>query len=218
MKVCLQEPKKGTCVTCATINALRHFGFDADFEELNQQLRLQRNHGKEGSYVHKAAKILRRDFAMDAIASRPAHLITDHMEAALETAQRFGTLLEQGYIGIIHRKETASSGHAVVLHEVTWDGDTPWFVTYDSNKRQAGGHWTYSALDYVWLVHGRQTMTQWLRLDELHQQGHPIQPTGRTGFFVRPSSLQPIAQAPERSPFRRRPPRRWPAPPVTEQR
>lgn len=197
MQVQLQEPKAGTCVSCATVNALRCFGQDADIDEVIEALNVPRFHG-DGSYVHKAAKYLRQQHGMDVVISRPPYLVTDPAGAAMEVARRFDQLLKQGYVGLIHRKETAKTGHAVVLRQVLWSEGEPYFLTYDSNKRHTQGEFIYKVQDYVW----------WTPEDADPERDIPT-PTGRIGYFVRPGHLDNVTPwEPKRSPFRSRPKRK----------
>lgn len=196
MQVCLQDPRKNTCVPCAVVNVLRHFLLDPDVEGVIEAMRLPHKHGQDGSYLVWAAKHLRRHWNMDCLISRPPHTIMDPEAAAIEIAYRYESLLADGRIGLIDRKETAKSGHAVVLHKIMWDRGEPYFVCYDSNKRDAGGHWVYKVRDYVFWKPETEHETE-------DEEPKP-EPTGRIGYFVRPSSLQPLAEAPERSPSRSR--------------
>lgn len=200
LQVQLQEPKAGTCVSCAAVNALRHHGLEAPVDEVMQALSVQRFHGRDGSFLGKASKYLRREYNMDAVVSRPPHLIMDPTAATLEVAYRFEALLMQGYVGLIWRKETPKSSHAVVLHRVLWERGEPYFVCYDSNKRDAAGHWTYKVADYVfWRPDVEDDHAE-------PEEESPPRPTGRMGYFVRPGTLNPEQRMPGRSFFRSRRP------------
>lgn len=195
MQVQLQEPKAGTCVSCATVNALRCHDMDAPVDEVIEALRVKRFHGREGSFVVKAAKYLRRIHHMDVVISRPPYLIRDPIAAALEVAYRFEALLMDGYVGLLRRKETGKEGHAVVLYRIIRDRGEPYFLCYDSNKRHAGGKWTYQVQDYI----------LW-RPDEAVEEDIEPSPTGRVGYFVRPGPVRSPAWPQKRSPFRSRRP------------
>lgn len=196
MRVELQKPDEGTCVSCATVNALRHFGIEIPVDQVITALTVQRFHGRDGSFVNKAAKWLRREFGMDVVKSQPRHLIRDRVAAAVEVAYRFEALLMQGYVGLIFRKETAREGHAVVLHRITRDHGEPFFVCYDSNKRIAAGHWTYKVQDFiVWC--SDEEAAAGPKEEDLHH-------TGRVGFFVRPGRIPRACLVAGHNPFRSR--------------
>lgn len=208
MQVQLQEPKAGTCVSCASVNALRHHGLEAPVDEVIEALKVQRFHGEDGSFVSKAAKHLRTAYNMDVTISRPPHLIMDPIAASLEVAYRFEAMLMQGYVGLIWRKETPKENHAVVLHRVIWERGEPYFVCYDSNKRDAAGQWTYKVADYVFWTppqEGDLKVNLKERTVAVDWEENPPLPTGRVGYFVRPGTLDPEKRMPERNPFRARP-------------
>lgn len=204
VQVQMQEPKAHTCVSCATVNSLRFHGLDAPVEMVIEALKVKRFHGRDASFVSKAAKYLRREYGMDVVISRPPHLMTDRTEATLEVAYRFEAMLMQGYVGLLSHKETAKEGHAVVLHRIIRERGEPYFVCYDSNKRQSGGEWVYKVEDYLWWTPPEMDMKINLKDRTIETTHEEPRPTGRVGYFVRPGR-QGNAVWGERSFFRARP-------------
>jgi hypothetical protein len=188
-------------VSCATVNALRCFGKDARIDAVVDALSVQRLPG-DGSFVHKAAKYLRREHGMSVVVSRPKHLIRDPDEAAHEAATRFEAMLKRGYVGLLQRRD-GNAGHAVVLYQVVWKDGQAYFICYDSNKRQAGGKWIYRAVDHLTWVPDKVSLR--ISADGIETEDAEPKPTGRVAHFVKPQiqRLQgKLAWAPERSPFR----------------
>lgn len=199
----MQEPKEKTCVSCATVNALRCFDQDASIDAVVDALTVKK-FPSGGSYVHKAAKYLRREHGMQVLVSRPQYLISGPEEAAHEVATRFEAMLNRGYVGLLHRHDGVE-GHAVVLFQIAWKDGTPYFVCYDSNKRNAGGKWIYRAVDYVTWVPDKVYLR--ISKDGIETEEAEPKPTGRVGYFVKPQieRLQgKLAWVPESSPFRSR--------------
>lgn len=186
-EVQLQEEKANTCVACATVNAIRCFGLDVDAQDIIDALAVRRLGKKGGSYVIKAVKYLAKEHRMQVVASRPPFIIEDPIEAAREAATRFASLLEQGFVGLLHHKVSRRMGHAVVLTEILWKDGEPYFVTFDSNKRGAGGRWVYRAAEFVLFIDSEQhTLAEWLFVAPEDREPTRMIPTGRTAWFVKP--------------------------------
>lgn len=192
MIVQLQAEDEDTCVSCSAINALRHYGLGAPpVDVVVEALRLPRG---KGSRVIKAAKYLMKEHGMEAIPSRPPFKITDHYRAAEEAGSRWAALLEQGFVGILHRASSSRYGHAVVVYRAR-QVDGQWLLdTYDSAARSHRGYHTYRAIDYVWSA-GIYSMTRWLKLDPKPPDVKPAI-TGRVAWFVRPYRYVPGANGP----------------------
>lgn len=205
MDVCLQDPKRGTCVSCAVINVLRHFGLpEPSVDEVANALRLGSLHGKDGSTTTKAAQYLRRVHKMDVRISRPSCTIRDQAEAAREAAKRFEAMLNQGFVGLLHRKESAGSGHAVVLHHVLWMDGKPFFACYDSNKREQKGNYIYDAADYLFWEDA-EVDVKITATGVALTPANPPHPTGRIAYFCKPGFLKHVTLPDDCNPFRAKP-------------
>lgn len=185
MEVQLQEKGENTCVACAACNALGHFGIRVPLAELIEAMHIRRFGPAGGSFIHRAAKYLAAYHGMQIVASRPPYQVLDHFAAADEAARRWAAQLDQGYVGLLRRKETKRMGHAVILYQVR-QVDGVWLLdTYDSAAHRSAGWATYRAIDYVWWLPENLTMSQWLQIEQA-QREHAPRPTGRTAWFVRP--------------------------------
>lgn len=203
MLVQLQGEDEKTCVACSAINALRHFGLDANYETVVEALRLRKK-PRGGSRSNIAAKLLRRDFGFLAVHSNAPHLITDPWGATVEAAYRWESFLARGYVGLLGHNTTQSNAHAVVLYGISRDHGAPLLHVYDSAQRHKNGYHVYQALDFVWWVDEAIPMHAWLEMSTDDREKFAIHPTGRDAYFVKPGPLPILRPAPVKSPFRSR--------------
>lgn len=202
IEVQLQGEKENTCVSCATVNSLRCFGKDAFIGDVIEALKVKRLGPNGGSFFNKAAKYLRREYGMDVITSRPEYLVSGQTEAAEEVARRFEALLDQGYVGLIRRKETRKYGHVTVLVKVLWRDTEPYFLMYDSAARGAKGTRIAKVVDWVWWQPPEVDVQFNLSQGDIKMTPVDPTPTGRIALFVQPGRLGPSRWDPRRSPFR----------------